>query len=69
MPAENPEIVGLVMLDDAKTGSELNYGGTVAAPIFARVAEKAARYLDLQPTEEIKPPPGQIVSTTKPTRR
>ena len=69
MPAERPEIVGLVMLDDAKTGSELNYGGTVAAPIFARIAEKAARYLDLQPQEEVKPPAGQVVLTTKPARR
>ena len=69
MPAEHPEIVGLVMLDDAKTGSELNYGGTVAAPIFARIAEKAARYLDLEPHEEVKPPAGQVALTTKPTRR
>ena len=69
MPADRPEIVGLVMLDDAKTGSELNYGGTVAAPIFARIAEKAARYLDLQPQEEIKPPAGQVALTTKPPRR
>jgi cell division protein FtsI (penicillin-binding protein 3)/stage V sporulation protein D (sporulation-specific penicillin-binding protein) len=53
MPAENPEFVALVVLDDAKTKSpELNYGGTVAAPIFARIAEKAARYLDLEPHEE-----------------
>jgi len=29
--------------------SGLNYGGLVAAPIFSRVAEKAARYLDLVP--------------------
>ena len=34
-------------VDDAKLSSGLNYGGLVAAPIFSRVAEKAARYLDL----------------------
>jgi hypothetical protein len=32
----------------------LNYGGLVAGPIFSRVAEKAARYLDLEPHEEIR---------------
>jgi len=32
----------------------LNYGGLVAGPIFARLAEKAARYLDLEPHEEIR---------------
>ena len=69
MPAENPAIVGLVVLDDAKTGSELNYGGTVAAPIFSRIAEKAARYLDLEPHEEPTRTPGQVALTTKPARR
>jgi hypothetical protein len=36
----------------------LAFGGVVAGPVFARIAEKAARYLDLQPTEEIPPPQG-----------
>src|SRR3954469_1072092 len=50
LPADHPEFVGLVVLDDAKTSKpELNYGGLVAGPIFSRVAEKAARYLDLAP--------------------
>ena len=53
LPAERPEFVGLVVLDDAHTSKpELNYGGLVAGPIFAKVAEKAARYLDLEPHEE-----------------
>jgi cell division protein FtsI/penicillin-binding protein 2 len=56
MPAERPEFVALVVLDDAKTKSELNYGGTVAAPIFARIAEKAAQYLDLQPHDHLGAP-------------
>jgi cell division protein FtsI/penicillin-binding protein 2 len=71
LPAENPQFVGLVVLDDAKTSNpELNYGGLVAGPIFARVAEKAARYLDLQPQEEIGKPsaPGRMASTNA-TRR
>ena len=54
LPSENPAFVGLVVLDDAHPKNpNLNYGGTIAAPIFSRVAEKAAQYLDLEPHEEI----------------
>ncbi|CAN5555953.1 penicillin-binding protein [soil metagenome] len=70
MPAERPEFVGLVVLDDAKTKAELNYGGTVAAPIFSRIAEKAARYLDLEPHEELsKPLRATQVALTESARR
>jgi cell division protein FtsI (penicillin-binding protein 3) len=55
LPADQPAFVGLVVLDDAQTSKpELNYGGLVAGPIFSHVAEKAARYLDLQPQQEIR---------------
>jgi cell division protein FtsI/penicillin-binding protein 2 len=66
LPSDHPEFVGLVVLDDAKTSKpELNYGGLVAGPIFARIAEKAARYLDLQPHEELAKPSaaGRVAST------
>ena len=54
LPADHPEFVGLVVLDDAKTSKpEQNYGGMVAGPIFARIAEKAARYLDLEPRPDL----------------
>ena len=57
LPSENPAFVGLVVLDDAHTREPyLNYGGTVAGPIFSRVAEQAAHYLDLEPHEEIGTP-------------
>jgi cell division protein FtsI/penicillin-binding protein 2 len=71
LPAENPEFVGLVVLDDAHTSNpELNYGGLVAAPIFARIAEKAARYLDLQPQEIVrKAVPVERVASTNASRR
>ncbi|MFN2508461.1 MAG: peptidoglycan D,D-transpeptidase FtsI family protein [Chthoniobacterales bacterium] len=71
MPAERPEFVALVVLDDAHTKNPaLNYGGTVAAPIFSRIAEKAARYLDLEPHEEISRAvaAGQV-ALTSPARR
>jgi cell division protein FtsI/penicillin-binding protein 2 len=71
LPAEHPEFVGLVVLDDAHTSKpELNYGGLVAGPIFARLAEKAARYLDLEPHEEIrKAIPVERVEKTTPKER
>ncbi len=55
LPADHPEFVGLVVLDDAHASKpELNYGGLIAGPIFSRVAEKAAQYLDLRPQEQIR---------------
>ena len=80
LPAEHPEFVGLVVLDDAHTSRpELNYGGLVAGPIFSHLAEKAARYLDLEPHEEIrkavpverveKPPPAERARKTASAER
>jgi cell division protein FtsI (penicillin-binding protein 3)/stage V sporulation protein D (sporulation-specific penicillin-binding protein) len=66
LPSDHPEFVGLVVLDDAHTKKpELNYGGLVAGPIFSHIAEKAARYLDLQPHEELgkTPSAGQVALT------
>ncbi len=71
LPAEHPEFVGLVVLDDAHTSKpELNYGGLIAGPIFSRVAEKAAQYLDLRPQEQIrKAIPVERVQKAVPTER
>ena len=66
LPADHPEFVGFVVLDDAHTDRpEQNYGGQVAGPIFSRIAEKAARYLDLEPHEEIRKaiPVGRVALT------
>ncbi|CAN5491769.1 stage V sporulation protein D [soil metagenome] len=66
LPSEDPAFVALVVLDDAHPKDPaLNYGGTVAGPIFSRVAEKAARYLDLEPHEEIgtQTPGGRVALT------
>jgi cell division protein FtsI (penicillin-binding protein 3) len=69
LPAEHPEFVGLVVLDDAQTTPEMNYGGIVAGPIFARIAEKAAQYLDLHPEEIRKAVPVQRVALTNASHR
>jgi len=55
LPAEDPRFVCLVMIDDATISSGLNYGGTLAAPVFSRIGERAARYLDLIPV--LRPEP------------
>ena len=56
MPADDPKFALLVLLDDPTMKQGEVVGGTVAGPVFARIAEKAARYLDLRPTEEVPPP-------------
>jgi cell division protein FtsI/penicillin-binding protein 2 len=70
MPAEDPKFVLLVIVDDAKIASNLNYGGLVAAPIFSRIAERAARHLDLTPTMPPIPlQPAPIASTSNTEER
>ncbi|MEA3188106.1 MAG: hypothetical protein QOD99_1936, partial [Chthoniobacter sp.] len=61
LPAEDPELVGLVLLDDAKRSEHENYGGTIAGPVFAKIATQAARYLNLTP-EPITPPSNVIIT-------
>ncbi len=57
MPADNPEFVCLVVIDDPQPDDEelKIYGGTIAAPIFSRIGTRAASYLNLEPTEAIEP--------------
>jgi cell division protein FtsI/penicillin-binding protein 2 len=58
MPADDPKFTLLVLLDDPTMEEGEAFGGVVAGPVFARIAEKAARFLDLRPTEIIPPQPG-----------
>jgi cell division protein FtsI (penicillin-binding protein 3) len=46
-PASNPRVVIAVMLDEPSNGA--HYGGTVAAPIFARIASDTMRTLQILP--------------------
>jgi len=59
LPADNPAFVCLVMLDDAVTKPDENFGGQVAGPVFSRIGEKAARYMNLEPRPE--EPAGTVV--------
>lgn len=61
VPAENPRLVGLVMIDDPR--NKQYYGGQVAGPVFARVMQSAVRQLQLAPdgtplTNTAAAPPG-----------
>ncbi len=60
MPAEDPAFVCMVMVDEAQVSHDKNYGGLVAAPVFSRIGEKAARYLGLVPAPE--EPTGSVMA-------
>ena len=49
LPADNPKLAILVMLDEPKKSY---YGGTVAAPVFKKIAEQTLAYLKVTPVEE-----------------
>jgi cell division protein FtsI/penicillin-binding protein 2 len=53
MPADNPAFVCYVVIDDPKTTEVPRYGGQIAAPIFANIAQRLATHMNLQPTEPI----------------
>ncbi|NNJ43960.1 MAG: penicillin-binding protein 2 [Akkermansiaceae bacterium] len=55
MPAEKPAFVCVVVLDDPQTTDVKRYGGTIAAPIFAKVATRVAARMGLEPTEPMDP--------------
>ncbi len=53
VPAENPQFVCLVMIDEAQVERTKNYGGQVSGPVFAKIAERTARYLGMKPSAEL----------------
>ncbi|MGV3771703.1 MAG: peptidoglycan D,D-transpeptidase FtsI family protein [Verrucomicrobiales bacterium] len=61
-PADNPEICISVVLDEPKRGA---FGGETAAPVFARIAERAGNYLAIPPD---KMPKTNNLATTHLTR-
>lgn len=63
MPAVDPAFVCLVVIDDPRTDKCNIYGGTIAGPVFSRIAARAASHMNLQPT---KPVPVNVASTSEP---
>jgi len=53
LPAENPAFVCVVVVDDPQTTKVKHGGGSMAAPIWKRIAERTAAHMHLTPTEEI----------------
>lgn len=53
LPVNNPDFVCYIVVDDPKTTTQNRYGGTLAAPIFANIAERTASYRNITPTEPI----------------
>jgi cell division protein FtsI (penicillin-binding protein 3)/stage V sporulation protein D (sporulation-specific penicillin-binding protein) len=60
LPADDPQMTVLVMMDEAKTAPGMNYGGQVCAPVFSRIADRAARHMNLVP-EPLEEPETTIV--------
>jgi cell division protein FtsI (penicillin-binding protein 3) len=52
LPADRPEIAILVVVDSPKGAA---WGGSVAAPVFSRIAEQSLRYLHLPQGPENNP--------------
>lgn len=59
-PASDPRLVVVVVINDPRGGAY--YGGEVAAPVFARIAEGALRQLAIPPDALTEPPVSVIAS-------
>jgi cell division protein FtsI/penicillin-binding protein 2 len=55
--AAGPELVGVVVIDDADVPSNLEYGGHLAAPLFRRIAGKVLALRGIEPNPEWMPAP------------
>jgi cell division protein FtsI (penicillin-binding protein 3) len=53
VPSREPRLAMIVMIDTPRNGK---YGGTVAAPIFQRIAVRAMQYLGVPPSLNREPP-------------
>jgi cell division protein FtsI/penicillin-binding protein 2 len=56
MPADAPKFTLLVVIDDPQTKRGEAFGGTVAGPVFAKMAKRAADYLELEPAVPAETP-------------
>ena len=56
MPADNPAFVCYVVIDEPMTTETPRYGGSIAAPIFSKIAGRLAAHMNIQPTEPIEEP-------------
>jgi cell division protein FtsI/penicillin-binding protein 2 len=54
MPAKDPAFVCVVVIDDPLTHKVTRYGGTIAAPVFAKVGARLAAHMILTPDEPVE---------------
>lgn len=54
LPIDDPAFVCVVVIDDPRTDKVKIGGGTVAAPVWKRIAQRTAAYMNLTPTEPIE---------------
>jgi len=68
LPAENPRLLGLVVIDEPKATGPMVYGGAVAAPVFQAIASEAVKILGIEPDlpDELLSPPTVPLASTQP---
>ena len=62
-PVSDPKVVMIIVINEAKAGR--SGGGKVAAPVFARVAERSLRLLGVSPDKVASTLSGTAVSSAK----
>lgn len=60
VPAENPQITGMVVIDDTP-----DYGAAASAPTFATIARDALHELGIPPMPKLPPAPGVPLATSE----
>jgi cell division protein FtsI (penicillin-binding protein 3) len=66
-PADQPRLAVVVQIDDP-TGAD-HYGGSVAGPVFARIASEGLRYLGVPGAAPPPPPPVPGPPVAKPVKK
>jgi cell division protein FtsI/penicillin-binding protein 2 len=54
LPAKDPAFVCVVVIDDPLTHKVTRYGGTIAAPVFAKVGTRLAAHMNLTPDQPVE---------------
>jgi cell division protein FtsI/penicillin-binding protein 2 len=54
LPAKDPAFVCVVVIDDPLTTKVTRYGGTIAAPVFAKVGTRLAAHMNLTPDQPVE---------------
>jgi len=61
MPRDDPAFACVVVIHDPRSDKIKIGGGSVAAPVFQRIAARTAAYLKIAPTEAVE----EILASTR----